>query len=354
MTTRSTLNRRAFIGATAAVAATSCTAPETQAGYRRIACEEAFIIPEIRQALSDLAGGVPSMRSGPIAGSFMEEMLDIGPGRIARMTAAGIDMAVLSHTAPGVQNFQPDLAVALAELANDRLAEAVAAHPQHYAGLATVSPQAAEAGALELERSVNRLGLKGGIINSSTNDEYLDDQKFWPIFEAAEALDVPIYIHPREPSPSMGPALVIPGFTVGWGFGVECGTNAIRLIASGIFDRYPNLKIVLGHMGETIPMLLGRLDNRYLFETGMLGIPRLQRMPSEYFRENFIVTTSGMNYRDPLNMTIDAVGVENVLFAADYPLEDQAECVRNIEEAGFSEQQRRMIFDENQVRVFKL
>ena len=208
----SEFTRRGLIGATAVAAATASVSAiaKTKRPYRRIACEEAFIIPEVREALSKAAGGKPSMRSGPIAGPFMKDLLDLGEGRIAKMTAAGIDMAVLSHTSPGTQTFEPQQGLDLARLANDRLAEAIRRHPDRFAGLATITPQAPEETARELERAVSRLGFKGGIINSSTQNVYLDERRFRPIFEAAQALDVPIYIHPREPSTSMGRPLSRP------------------------------------------------------------------------------------------------------------------------------------------------
>ena len=356
---RPVMDRRALLGAAAlgvalpvgASAAGARTAAKTR--LRRISCEEAFTTPEVLEASRVLARGVPSMRSGPIAGPIIPPLLDLGAGRIADMDAAGVDIQILSLTSPGVQHLEPGLAVALMRSTNDFLAAAIRAHPTRYAGLAVMAPQDPAATAAELGRAVGTLGLQGGIVNSHTNGEYLDQPKFWPMLEAAEALNAPIYIHPREPAPSLEGAM-IPGFTVGWSYGVEVGTHALRLIAAGVFDRFPRLRIVLGHMGEMLPTLLDRIDNRYLFESGLFGGRRLPRLPSEYFRTHFWVTTSGMHYPAPLTATIAQLGVDRVLFAADYPLESQRDAVREMDAAPISDADRRKIFDANPARVFGL
>ncbi|HZF15940.1 MAG TPA: amidohydrolase family protein [Steroidobacteraceae bacterium] len=320
----------------------------------KLPCEEAFSIPEVIDAASKLAGGVPSMSTGLIGGPLLPILLDIGAGRIASMDAAGVDMHVLSLSAPGVQNFDTATARSLATLANDRLADAIKAYPKRFTGLAAVAPQDPASAAQELERGVKKLGLKGAIINSHTRGEYLDDKKFWPILEAAEALDVPIYIHPREPSPGMAVPLAIPGFTVGWGFAVETGTHSLRLIGAGVFDRFPKLTIVIGHMGEMIPFEIDRIDNRFRFETGLFNSGKLKKLPGEYFRENFYVTTSGMNFEAPLLATIRTIGVDRVLYAIDHPYEDQKKEVAAIEAMPLSRDDLRKICDTNVRRVFKI
>lgn len=336
------------------MAAQSAAAGGSARGYRRIACEEAFSTPEIVAELKRLAGGVPSMKSGPIAGPFMPDLLDLGAGRIRGMDAAGIDVQILSLTSPGVQLFEPATAIALARDVNDRLAAAVQAHSARFAGMATLAPQAPEATAKELERAVRTLGLKGGMINSHTSGEYLDDAKYWPVLEAAAALDVPIYLHPRDPSPGLEKPLDIPGFAVGWGYAVETGTHALRMIAAGVFERFPRLRIVLGHLGETIPFLLDRLDNRYLWQMKLFGRKGLPQLPSEYFREHFVVTTSGMNYSTPVKAALEALGEDKMLFAADHPMEVQKEAVDGLEAAGLAAAVRKRIFEDNPSRVFAL
>lgn len=323
--------------------------------YRRIACEEAFQIPEILEALRKLYGGVPDMSSGPIGGPVVPLLLDIGAERIRGMDEAGIDMQILSLVSPGVQNFDAATAVSMARLANDRLSDAITTYPTRFAGLASFAPQDPTAAAKELERAATQLRLHGALVNSHTHGEYLDDEKFWPIFEAAEALGIPIYIHPREPAPSMAAPLAMPGFTIGWGFAVEASTHALRLIAAGVFDRFPRLRIVLGHMGEGIPFMLDRIDNRYAFETKLFPpLRKLKRLPGEYFREHFFITTSGMNFYAPLRATIETLGLERVLFAVDYPFEGQRTCVDAIEAMPLTAEEKRAICETNPCKVFGL
>lgn len=354
------MKRRVFLqaslmAASAAGIETATHAAGAKRPYQLLPCEEAFQIPEILEQLRKKAGGVPSMSSGPIAGPFIPALLDVGNGRIAGMDAAGIDMQILSLVSPGVQAFDKATAASLARLANDRLAAAVKAYPTRFAGLATFAPQDPAQAAKELQRAVTELKLNGALVNSHTDNEYLDDAKFWALFEAAEALDIPIYIHPREPSAGLEKPLAMPGFTVGWGYAVETGTHALRLISAGVFDRFPKLQIVLGHMGEGIPFLLDRIDNRYRFETGLFArkLP-LKRLPSDYFRDNFLVTTSGMNYAAPLEATIDTVGVDRVLYAIDYPFEDQPACVKAIEAMALPDADKKKICETNVRRAFKL
>lgn len=324
-------------------------------GIRLISVEEGFLIPEAIEELKRLAGGVPSMKSGPIAGPFIPKLLDIGAGRIAEMDADGVDVQILSLSAPGVQKSAPQDALALSRIANDRLADAVKAHPTRFAGLAVAPPQAPEEGAKELERAVTKLGLKGLIVNSHTNDEYLDAPKFWPLLEAAEALDVPVYLHPREPAAGLWDGLMgMSGFTVGWAYAVETGTHALRMIAVGVFERFPKLQMVLGHLGETIPFLLDRIDNRYPFEIGVTGRTPLPRKPSEYFRSNFTVATSGMNFAAPVRAAIDILGAERIMFAADHPMENQRQVVDEYNAIPMSQDERRQISELTARRVFKL
>jgi len=330
----------------------------TDRKYRRIACEEGFNFPEIMsEAVKVAARQPPAIQAlNPFGGSgglwdvLGAKLGDLGEGRLRRMDADGIDMQLLLLSSPGVQTLEEPLATALAAMSNDRLAQAVRNYPDRLAGLAAVAPQNPQKAAAELQRAVISLGLKGAVINSHTNGEYLDDKKFWPILESAEALDVPIYIHPRDPSPQLGGPLGIPGFLVGWGWALEVGTHAIRLIASPVFDEFPKLKFVLGHMGECVPFLLPRLDNRYARDRG----PKRKARPSEYFKEHFVITTSGMNFHPQLLMTIQELGIERVLFAADWPFEGSKEAVDGIETSPLSGADKEKIFHTNAARVFRL
>jgi 5-carboxyvanillate decarboxylase len=326
--------------------------------FKTIACEEGFNFAEIMSEAAKVAAVQPPLVKAlnPFGGSgglwdvLGGKLGDLGEGRIKQMDADGIDMQLLLLSSPGVQTLEENLAIELAAMSNDRLSAAIRANPARLAGLAAIAPQNPEKAALELQRGVRSLGLKGAVINSHTNGEYLDDRKFWPILECAQALDVPIYIHPRDPSPQMGGPLGIPGFLVGWGWALEVGTHAIRLIASDVFDEFPKLRFVIGHMGEGIPFLLPRLDNRYTRDRGR----KRKMMPSEYFKEHFVITTSGMNYHRQLQMTVEEIGVERVLFAADWPFEPSKEAVEGIETAPLSDADKEKIFHTNAERVFRL
>lgn len=354
------MRRRTFLqsalagGAVTALASANSTAANGARPYKLMPCEEAFTIPEILEAARKHAKNIPSWASGPIVGPALPLLLDLGEGRLRGMDAAGVDMQILSLGSPGVQNFDPATAVSLARLANNRLAAAIKAHPTRFAGLATFAPQDPAAAVKELQRCATELKLTGALVNSHTNGEYLDDPKYWPILEALEALNLPLYIHPRDAAPGVAGAAV-PGFTVGWGFAVETGTHALRLIGSGVFDRFPKLTVVLGHMGEGIPFFLERIDNRWNFENAMFPTSvKLERKPGEYFRNNFLVTTSGMNVGPPLAATIATVGVDRVLFAIDYPFEDQPQCVAAFDAIPLSVEDKRKICETNVRRTFRL
>lgn len=326
--------------------------------YKRIATEEGFNFPEIMSEAVKVASRQPPLIQAlnPFGGTGgLWDMLggklgDLGEGRIKQMDADGIDMQLLLLSSPGVQTLEESLAIELAAMSNDRLSQACRRHPDRLAGLAALAPQNPKRAAEELQRGVRTLGLKGAVINSHTNGEYLDDRKFWPILECADSLRVPIYIHPRDPSPQLGGALAIPGYLIGWGWALEVGTHAIHLMASGAFDEFPNLKIVIGHMGECVPFLLPRLDNRYTRDRG----PKRNLSPSEYFKRHVFVTTSGMNYRRQLVMTVEELGIDRVLFAADWPFEPSKDAVEGLESAPFSAEDKRKLFQTNAQSVFSL
>ena len=272
---------------------------------RRIATEEAFSLPEVVTALRDLCAGpgqgidmmlVRKIYGGVegYQGRFLAPLLDIEQERLRDMDANGVDMHLLSLTAPGVQMFDADTATELAALANDRLAEIMRAHPTRFAGLATFAPQSPKRAVKEMERAITKLKLNGFMINSHTNNEYLDDPKYWPILEAAEALDRCIYIHPRGAfRRAVGPdARLRHGLgDVGlW----RRGRHARRADdGSGVFDRFPRLKIVHRPHGRGRAVLdvAHRLHERRA--QGTVGrAPKTK--PSEYFRRNFVITTSGV------------------------------------------------------------
>ena len=340
--------------------------PKLKPGLKRIAVEEAFVTEDIANEWKKVLAskfvepgfrmmGNTILGEDPGARMVHSRLVDVGAGRIAQMDADGIDMAVLSITSPGVQAFDAVTATRLARDANDALAAAVKQHPTRFAGLAAVAPQYPAGAAQELQRAAQTLGMKGFLINSHTMGEYLDDAKFWPLFEAAQALDMPLYLHPREPAPSMvAPFLDYGLYFAGFGFAVETSLHAMRLIMCGLFDAFPKLRIVLGHMGEGLPFWLQRIDNRYLLQVKIGAVKKLARLPSEYFLENFVITTSGVMSAPALKLSLEVLGVERIMFAADYPYESVAEGVAFMDTVDITEAQRAQIYAGNAERYFRL
>lgn len=334
---------------------------------KRIAIEEAFVTTEIAEAWAEaLAQGAPGepgfrkmgetiLKDSPGTRLIHERLVDLGNGRIANMDATGIDLQVISITSPGVQVLEAALATALAQQANDRLSQAVKKHPQRFVGLATIAPQSPIDAAQEIERAMQQLGLKGILINSHTQGEYLDDQKYWPIFESAEANDAPIYLHPRTPSPTMiAPFLDHGLYFAGWGFTIETATHALRLMMNGVFDHFPKLKIILGHMGEGLPYWLQRLDNRYLLQVKIGAVPPMPKLPSDYFKDHFVITTSGVTSHPALQHALAVLGADRILFAADYPYESVEEAVAFMDSAPISNEDKHKIYQSNAEKLFKL
>lgn len=334
---------------------------------RRIAIEEAFVTQEIADQWKVVldAGAVDDpgfkkmgetiLADSPGTRRIHEQLVDLGEGRIREMDEVGIDIHVLSLTSPGVQVFPGDLGAELAKDANDQLAKAIRKNPDRFLGLAAVAPQLPETAALEIERAINTLGLRGIIINSHTGGEYLDCTKYWPILEAAESSSFPIYLHPQSPSPKMiEPYLDYGLYFAGWGFAAETSLHAMRLIMSGVFDEFPRLKIILGHMGEGIPFWLDRIDNRYLLQVKIGAVREMKKLPSEYFLENFVITTSGMAFGAPLKLSIETLGPERILFAADYPYESMSEAVEFMDAVSVSNEERHMIYHGNAEALFKI
>ena len=339
--------------------------------FKRIAVEEAFATREILQAYRDLLAhnGSPDIGFNSLMGYYLnspaertravaERLQDLGARRIADMDATGIDVQILSLTSPGVRIFDADKAVGLARDANDELAAAVAGRPDRYAGLAAIAPQNPAAAAAELERGVRNLGLKGAIVNSHTHGEYLDDPKFWDILASAEALDVPIYLHPNTPSNAMIKPFIDRGLDGAvFGFAVETGLHALRLVVSGAFDRFPKLKIVLGHLGEGLPYWLFRIDFMHgaSMRSGRYASqPKLQRKASDYLRENFYYTTSGMAWTPPIRYVQSVMGMDRVMYAMDYPYQFVPEEVNVTDELPIGYENLKAFYQTNAERVFKL
>jgi len=331
---------------------------------RIIATEEAFATPAQMQAIKDLIGrssgydaDLNLWRRMSGGGLLTDRLLDLEEERIAIMDAAGIDMHVLSLTSTGVQMFDRDTAIAVAQEANDLLVAAIERNPTRFAGLATVPPQAPAEAAKEVERVVMGKGLNGVVINSHTDNEFLSEEKYWPILEAIEASGKPLYIHPRAPN-----SLMIEAFRQDeleyaiWGYAAETGLHGLRLITGGVFERFPDLKVVLGHMGEGIPYWFYRIDymHRMTGEWEESRRKKLSLTPSETFRRNFAITTSGVNWDPPLQFNLNVLGEDSVMFAVDYPYQETHEAADWIRSADISEEARRKVAAGNAERIFKI
>ena len=334
---------------------------------RKIAIEEAFITKEIMEqwglvlkgdSVVDLGFkkmGETILSDSPGTHGIHKRLLDLGEARIRDMDIAGIDTQVISLTSPGVQVLSDTLAVELAADANNQLFEAVQRYPSRFVGLTAVSPWQPELAAQEIQRASSQLGFRGVIINSHTGGEYMDATKYWPIFEAAESLSMPIYLHPNTPSKLIiQPFLDFDLYGAIWGFAADASLHAMRLIMSGVFDQFPGLKIILGHMGEGIPFWLDRIDNRHLLWQKVGSSVKLKHLPSEYFKNNFYISTSGMCYQAPFELALKTLGVDNILFAADYPYEDVQPAVNSINTFCVTEEIRKKIFHENAEHVFRM
>ncbi|HKF75070.1 MAG TPA: amidohydrolase family protein [Candidatus Dormibacteraeota bacterium] len=296
-------------------------------------------------------------RPRPLPEEVQARLLDLGPARIADMDAAGIDVQVLSLLSPGAQRFAAAEAAARAREENDRLADAVRRHPDRLAAFAAVPTADPAAAADELERAVSTLGFRGAMIHGPTEGRFLDDQRFWPILECAEALGVPIYLHPAPP-PAAVAAAYYAGFspgvtstlaTSGWGWHIETGLHVLRLVLAGAFDRFPRLQTVIGHLGEALPFMLAR--------TSMTLPPAatgLQRTVAEYIRENVHMTTSGFFSVPPLLNALLEVGADRVLFAVDYPFSSSAAGAAFLDAMPVSAADREKIAHGNAERLLRL
>ena len=314
---------------------------------RKIALEEHFLCPGFEDYWRPTVATVnPQVASGLFA-----RLTDFGEMRIEAMDRAGIARSVLSIAGPGVQcERDPATAVRQARSANDFLAREVATRPDRYSGFAHLAMQDARVAADELQRTMRELKFCGAMINGHTNGQYLDHPSLHPFWERAEALQATIYIHPTDP---VTPAPVLDGYDglrrATWEWGFETGSHALRLIFGGLFDRFPRARLALGHLGETLPYLLWRFDSR----AKLYGV-KLKKKPSDYIKQNIVVTTSGMCSAEPLNCAIAALGHDRVMFAADYPFEQAHEAGEFIDKAPLNEPVRADIAFRNAARQLGL
>jgi predicted TIM-barrel fold metal-dependent hydrolase len=266
----------------------------------------------------------------PWGDPLLAKLLDLDDMRIKVMDENGIDVQVMSLTAPGVEQFEPALAVKLARGANDELASAMERHPGRYEGYAALAVKHTDEAVKELERAVKDLGFKGWKTHCNYGDSYLDEKRYWPILAKCEELDVPVYLHPTVPKIpefwTYGIALSGPPF----GFGTETALVMVRLILAGVFDEFPRLKIVLGHYAEGLPFLMHRIDWAYTrphVRSDTTALMPLNKKPSQYLRDNMLVSTSGNYLPAAFFMTKEVLGMDRILLGTDYPYDDPAECL---------------------------
>jgi predicted TIM-barrel fold metal-dependent hydrolase len=328
---------------------------------QRIAIEEHFWIPELRDR-----------RSGhdvPYGREWRRQLDDLGEFRIKAMDEAGIDIQVISLQEPGTQNLVGQEAIRLAQEANDTLYRAIEKYPTRFAGFAALPTAEPEAAVRELERCIKELGFKGTMINGLTRGHFIDEQRFWPILEVSESLEVPISLHPATPH-----ADVINFYYTGFldlgkvdvrtnmlargthGFTAETQLSAVRLVLSDVFERYPRLQFIIGHLGEGLPFIMPRVNDFIRGATaGAQGdaFRMKDRTFSETLRQNFYFTTSGKFSHTALQCTIEQIGIERMMFAMDYPFSSNG-GPSFIDTAPLSDEQKFMIFEANARRVLRI
>jgi uncharacterized protein len=321
---------------------------------RTITLEEHFASPAF------LAGPGKKLKEqaanfGERAAYLLEQLSDLGGKRIAEMDKAGIDMQVLSLTSPGVEQLEPAEAIALAKEANDFLADGIRRNPARFAGFAVLPMATPERAVEELQRRISG-GFKGAVINGHIRERYMDDKFFWPVLECADALNVPIYLHPTPPPKPVSEAW-FSGFaplvsemlaSAGWGWHIETALHVARLILGGVFDRFPKLQIIVGHMGETLPFMLQR------FDVMPQPMTKLQRPISVYLRENVHYTFSGFNFTPTFLDLFLQVGVERIMFSADHPYASMAQARAFLDNLPVSAANKQQIAHGNAERLLRL
>lgn len=339
-------------------------------GYLRIATEEAFALPEqldayvklVKDGRADKATtslwGFYGTSASERTTFIRDRLVDLDALRIAAMDETGIDKAVLSLTSPGGQVFEADEAKALVGKSNDVLAAAVERYPTRYAGMISIVPQDPAWSVAEIARGKTELGFKGVMVNSHTKGHYLDEAQFDPILRACVDNDLPLYIHPQSPPDDMIAGMVEAGLDGAvFGFGVETSYHLLRLLTTGVFDKYPSLTICVGHGGEAIPYWLFRIN--YMHKAGVRSqrYERLKPLKHDmfhYMRNNVMVTTSGMACELAIKLCMDQLGDDRVMYAMDYPYEYVADEVRTHDNMAIPLAAKKKLMQTNAERVFKL
>jgi 2,3-dihydroxybenzoate decarboxylase len=338
-------------------------------GYLRIATEEAFITKEVLAAYKRLIAdglddpgfvslwGFYSGSTSARATFVIERLQDLGARRLGDMDATGIDRAIIALTAPGTHVFAAAEAKHLAGDSNDQLAAACRRHPDRFVGMTAIAPQDPAWSAKEIERGY-AMGFKAVIHNGHVGGEYTDDQKYWAIFEAAEAFGTPVYLHPQGPSKGLiGPLLERGLDGAVYGFGVDTGLHLLRLIVMGVFDRFPKLKLIVGHGGEALPYWAYRLD--YMHAAGIRSgrhefLKPLQLPISGYFKRNIYVTFSGVAWEPAIQFCRSTLGADRIMYAMDYPYQYQADEVAAQDAMTMSAGDKKAFFQTNAEKVFGL
>jgi uncharacterized protein len=289
--------------------------------------------------------------------TLMPQLCDLGDHRIAEMDRAGIDMQILSLTAPGVEQLEPSEAIALATETNDFVADAIKKHPSRFGGFATLPTAVPDKAAQELERRVKGQKFAGAIINGHNRGRYLDDKFFWPILECAEKIRAPIYLHPTRPpkpvidasfggfSPLVSEIFAGPG----WGWHIETAVHVLRMILGGVFDRFPGLQIVIGHMGEGLPGMFQRVD------VMVQAVTKLKHPVTAYLRENLHYTFSGFFFPATfLSLLLELGGIDRIMFSIDYPYQSMPEGRAFLEQLPVSAADKQRIAHGNAEQLFNL
>jgi|KBSSwiStaDraftv2_1062776.scaffolds.fasta_scaffold05481_10 predicted TIM-barrel fold metal-dependent hydrolase len=318
---------------------------------RVVTLEEHFTTPEFLDAT---AAFMPDVAKSP---TLSAKLLDLDEGRLQAMDEGGVDLQVLSLAAGGQESLGAAEATALVHDANDVAFDATRRHPDRFAMFTNLALKDPEAAAAELERGVTKLGSVGGFLNGTEGGGFLDDPRFSPIFEAAEHMDVPLYLHPSPPPASVRD-VYFGGLsersayflsTAAWGWHAELGLHCLRLILAGVFDRFPGLRIIIGHMGENLPYSLIRAQDG--LPTAVTG---LRRDVSEYFLRHFAVTTSGYFTVAPFMCALGVVGVERLLYSVDYPYRSNVAGAELLQTAPISPSDLQKIAAGNAERILKL
>jgi uncharacterized protein len=318
---------------------------------RVIAIEEHYAHPALRstEALANL-------RKHPQLARIQDKLEDVGAGRIADMDEAGIDLQVLSHTVPGAEVLDRERAIPAARSANDDLAKTVSAHPDRFAGFAALPMRDPAAATSELQRAVAELGFRGAMVNGLIEGRFLDDPVFLPVLSKAAELGVPVYLHPSFPPEAVArtyygglePVLADHLATAGWGWHSETAIHLLRLVVSGVFDRIPELQVIVGHLGEMIPFALARID------TVLTPVAGLRRPVADYFQTNIFLTTSGYTTFPPLQCALSVVGVDRLIFSVDYPYTDNGTARALLDTAPMSPSDREKLAHGTVERLLRL